>query len=70
MEEDIDKRVNFARWNQLKQTGAQIVAVGCPFCMTMLDDAAKNDEDSGMQVQDIAELVANRLIDGVRTSQP
>ena len=61
MEEDIDKRVNFARWEQLKRTGAQTVATGCPYCMTMLDDASKNDEASGLQVKDVAELIAERL---------
>lgn len=61
MEEDIDKRVNFARWDQLKATGAKTVAVGCPYCMTMMDDAAKNDEAAGIAVRDIAELVAERL---------
>jgi Fe-S oxidoreductase len=61
MEEAIDQRVNFARWNQLKATGAKTVAVGCPFCMTMLDDASKQDADSGIAVQDVAELIAARL---------
>jgi Fe-S oxidoreductase len=61
MEEDIDKRVNFARFDQLKATGAKTVATGCPFCMTMMDDAAKNDEAAGIEVKDIAELVAARL---------
>ncbi len=61
MEEDIDKRVNFARWEQLKETGASTVAVGCPFCMTMIDDASKNDEQAGITVKDVAELVAERL---------
>jgi len=61
MEEDIDKRVNFARWEQLKETGASTVAVGCPFCMTMLDDASKNDEEAGIAVKDVAELVAEQL---------
>jgi Fe-S oxidoreductase/nitrate reductase gamma subunit len=60
MEEAIDQRVNVARFQQLKATGATTVAVGCPFCMTMLDDAAKG-EDSAIVVQDIAELVASRL---------
>jgi len=64
MEEDIDKRVNFARWEQLKETEANTVAVGCPFCMTMLDDAAKNDEQSSIAVKDVAELVAERLPTG------
>jgi len=61
MEEDIDKRVNFARWEQLKETGATTVATGCPFCMTMLDDASKNDDDSGVEVKDVAELIAEQL---------
>lgn len=61
MEEDIDKRVNIARWEQLKETGAKTVATACPFCMTMLDDASKQDETSGVVVRDIAELVAERL---------
>lgn len=60
MEEPIDQRVNFARFEQLKQTGAKTIAVGCPFCMTMLDDASKQEE-SGITVQDVAELVAARL---------
>lgn len=61
MEEDIDKRVNFARWEQLKETGAKTVATGCPYCMTMLDDASKQDEEAGVAVRDVAELVAERL---------
>ena len=61
MEEQIDQRVNVARWEQLKATGAKTVAVGCPFCMTMLDDASKADSDSGVEVKDIAELVAAAL---------
>jgi len=61
MEEDIDKRVNLARWEQLKSTGAKTVATACPFCTIMLDDASKADEASGIQVQDLAELVAARL---------
>jgi Fe-S oxidoreductase len=60
MEEAIDQRVNFSRFAQLKQTGAKTVAVGCPFCMTMLDDASKQEE-SGVVVQDVAELVAARI---------
>jgi Fe-S oxidoreductase len=61
MEEEIDKRVNLARWEQLKQTGAKTVATACPFCTIMLDDASKADEASGVVVKDLAELVAERL---------
>jgi len=61
MEEPIDQRVNVARWEQLKATGAKTVAVGCPFCMTMLDDASKADSEAGIEVKDVAEIVAAAL---------
>lgn len=61
MEEPIDQRVNFARFKQLQATGAKTIAVGCPFCMTMLDDASKQLDEGGARVQDVAELVADRL---------
>jgi len=53
-------RVNEARFQEAKSTGADTVAVGCPFCLTMMNDASKADGDS-MQVKDVAELVAERL---------
>jgi len=34
--------------------------VGCPFCLTMMTDAAKG-EGSEIQVKDVAEIVAERL---------
>jgi Fe-S oxidoreductase len=53
-------RVNEARFAEAKATGADTVAVGCPFCMSMMTDASKADGYS-MQVKDVAELVAERL---------
>ena len=53
-------RVNVTRFAEAKDTGADIIAVGCPFCMTMMDDAARTTNDS-MQVKDIVELIAERL---------
>jgi len=53
-------RVNAARFQEAATTGANTLAVGCPFCLTMLTDAAKGS-GSQMQVQDIAELVADRV---------
>lgn len=58
-EEPGDGRVNAARYAEAKTTGAQTLAVGCPFCLTMMNDAAKADE--AMQVLDVAEIVAARL---------
>jgi Fe-S oxidoreductase len=63
LEEKIGTRVNVERTEQALATGARTVAVGCPFCMTMMTDGtkAKNVEGS-LQVKDLAELVAERLI--------
>jgi Fe-S oxidoreductase len=59
-EEPGDLRVNEARYKQAKETGAETIAVGCPFCMTMLNDASKADGGT-IQVKDVAELVAERM---------
>ena len=59
-EEPGTMRVNEARYREAKETGAGTVAVGCPFCMTMLSDASKADGGT-LQVKDVAELVAERL---------
>jgi Fe-S oxidoreductase len=53
-------RVNEARFAEAKSTGANTVVVGCPFCLTMMNDASKADGDS-MQVKDVAELVVERM---------
>ena len=62
-EEPGTMRVNEARFKEAKETGANTLAVGCPFCMTMLSDAARADGDS-LQVRDVAELVAERMKTG------
>jgi Fe-S oxidoreductase len=54
------ERVNANRFREAEATGADVLAVGCPFCMIMLTDA-KKAINSEMQVLDIAELVAARL---------
>ena len=60
MEERTGKRINVERKEELAATGADTVAVACPFCMTMLGDAGKGT-DGYVPVVDIAELVASRL---------
>lgn len=53
------KEVNIERTEQALQTGAKVIASGCPFCMTMLGDGVKNKEkEKEVQVLDLAEIVA------------
>ena len=49
-------RVNIIRAKELAATGADTVAVGCPFCSTMVTDGL-SAIDSNIEVKDIAELV-------------
>src|SRR5215207_2977568 len=59
-EEPGSMRVNAARFAEAKSTGADTVAVGCPFCMSMMTDASRADGGE-IQVRDVAEIVAERL---------
>ncbi len=59
-EEHGDEAVNINRFNEAQETGAETVAVGCPFCAQMMNDA--NDAAGApMQVKDVAELVVEAM---------
>jgi Fe-S oxidoreductase len=63
MEEHVDDdhdRVNIIRAKELAETGADTVAVGCPFCSTMVTDGLSSI-DSKMEVKDIAEIVWEQI---------
>lgn len=65
LEEHIGRRVNVERTEQALATGASTVAVGCPFCMTMMTDGTKaKGVDERVKVKDLAELVAERMARG------
>jgi Fe-S oxidoreductase len=59
-EEPGDAAVNQVRYQEAADTGATTVAVGCPFCLTMLTDASKQSERP-LVVKDVVELLAERL---------
>ncbi len=62
MEETIGKRINLERAEEVVDKKASTLAVGCPFCLTMLEDGMKElDKDEQIKTQDIAELVANNM---------
>ncbi len=59
-EEEGQERVSEQRIQEAEATGADVLAVGCPFCMIMLSDASQD----GLEVRDVAEIVAERISAG------
>ncbi len=54
-----NKRINQERTDQVLEIMPDVVAVGCPFCNTMMTDGVKEKElQESIKVFDIAELVA------------
>jgi len=60
VEESGGQRINHARTEEAAQTGADIIAVACPFCMQMFEEgvgSVPQAAEKGMQVFDLAELL-------------
>jgi heterodisulfide reductase subunit D len=51
--------MNGNRSRQLLDTGAETIAVGCPFCMMMIDDGVKTvgSPEQTVEVLDVAEVL-------------
>jgi Fe-S oxidoreductase len=60
--EEKTPRVNDTRYAEAVGTGADTVAVACPYCLVMLDDAAKATSDGGIRVADVATLLAESTL--------
>ena len=57
-----NQEVNVNRTEEALATGAEIIAVNCPFCNTMMRDGTKHFErEDAVQVMDVAELVNQSL---------
>jgi len=55
---NLEERLAFQRVEEAADTGAEILAVACPFCLLTLEDAVKvRGLDEQLQVMDIMELV-------------
>lgn len=53
------KDINIERIEEALNTGADTIAVACPFCMVMMSDGIKNKEkEDTVKVLDLAELIA------------
>ena len=58
IEEPADKRVNLLRTDEALQANPEVIAVSCPFCMTMLTDGIKaKDLEDRVQTLDVMEVV-------------
>ncbi|HEY6187620.1 MAG TPA: (Fe-S)-binding protein [Pyrinomonadaceae bacterium] len=58
LDEPAGQRVNQERAREAIETGADVLAVGCPFCMTMMEDginARRGERD--VKVMDVSELL-------------
>ncbi len=62
MEEKIGKRINIERTEEALATGAKTIAVGCPFCYTMIGDGvtAKGAQED-VEVVDVATVLLRSL---------
>ena len=64
MDDNPQERINHTRVEQVKASGADTVALGCPFCMQMFEDGlAARDPQKSVRAADLAELVAEALED-------
>jgi Fe-S oxidoreductase len=61
MEERIGKRINTDRVEEAVATGAGTVAVGCPFCLTMLSDGVNSTAPGQAEVIDVATVLLRSM---------
>ena len=56
------KDINIERTEEALALNPTTIAVGCPFCMTMMTDGVKNfNKEDTVKVKDIAELIAEAM---------
>ena len=60
MEESRGKPINQERVREAAATGAQTLAVACPFCTVMLDDGVR-ETGAKLQVVDLATLLSEAV---------
>ncbi|APY00233.1 Cysteine-rich domain-containing protein [Lacinutrix venerupis] len=55
-----DKDINELRTEDALKTNPEIIATGCPYCMTMMSDGVKvKEKENEIKVMDVAELIAS-----------
>ena len=62
LHENSGQNINLLRARELAQTGVELVATACPYCLVMLDDGLKSLElETPPKVADIIDIVADAL---------
>ncbi len=62
MEESEGKKINIERVTEAVETGADEVAVACPFCYIMMDDGVKElGQDKSVKVRDVSLILLDNL---------
>ncbi|MEI6205807.1 MAG: heterodisulfide reductase-related iron-sulfur binding cluster [Desulfuromonadales bacterium] len=62
-EEKLGSKISEARVAMAQETGAALLVSNCPFCLTMFEDGIKTGGAEGhLQVRDLAEIVAERIV--------
>ncbi|TLZ77031.1 MAG: (Fe-S)-binding protein [Methanobacteriota archaeon] len=61
MAEPVGEKVSHRRLSHVEETRANAVATACPYCLIMLDDAAKTKNREDIRRFDIAELLERSL---------
>lgn len=63
-EETIGQRINHVRTEEALNTGCEVIATACPFCIQMFEDGIRSKEaEERVRVFDIAEILAQALAD-------
>jgi Fe-S oxidoreductase len=75
MEETIGTRINEARTDQALDTGAEVVAAACPYCIVMLTDGVTTRQQQGkadeaVRVADISTLLLRSVRGDSTAEQP
>ncbi|MCW2757271.1 MAG: 4Fe-4S dicluster protein, partial [Nocardioidaceae bacterium] len=71
MEETIGTRINETRTKEAVETGADQIAVGCPFCRVMLSDGLTNAQAKGEAREEVEVLdVAQMLLASIKGEAP
>ncbi|MDP7267220.1 MAG: (Fe-S)-binding protein [Pirellulales bacterium] len=59
-DDSADERIGRSRVAEAVETGADTLAVSCPFCLIMLKDGIA-DAEAGLEIRDVAEILAASL---------